>query len=57
MELIDRVDYKTASLEDVSYFFTALRIHISESTKKLLNQIGGFRIEERGLITIKVHEI
>ncbi len=31
-----------------------LRIHVSESTATLLKKIGGYRLEERGTIEIKV---
>lgn len=32
----------------------AFKIHISQSTYDLLQQIGGFRCEERGIVSIKV---
>lgn len=31
-----------------------MKIHVSENTKLLLDQIGGFRLEKRGTIEIKV---
>ena len=35
------------------HLFAALRIHISETCKKLLDRAGGFHIEERGMTMIK----
>jgi guanylate cyclase, other len=32
----------------------ALRIHISAATKALLDRLGGYRTQERGLTMIKV---
>lgn len=32
----------------------AFRIHISQTTYELLQRIGGFRCEDRGLVPIKV---
>ena len=31
-----------------------LRIHISDANKKLLDNIGGYEVSERGIITVKV---
>lgn len=35
-------------------FFQALKIHVSQATKDLLDQFGTFRFELRGLIELKV---
>lgn len=35
-------------------FFEAMKIHISETTKELLDHYGGFDMEKRGSIEIKV---
>ncbi|GIY73844.1 speract receptor [Caerostris darwini] len=32
----------------------AMKIHVSEACKKVLDKLGGYRLEERGLIQIKV---
>lgn len=34
--------------------FAALRIHISLEMKKALDAVGGFRMEHRGLVDVKV---
>ena len=34
--------------------FSALRIHISESTHKALDAIGGYKAEMRGQVEMKV---
>lgn len=31
-----------------------MKIHISETTKEILDEIGGFKLEKRGEIEIKV---
>lgn len=31
-----------------------MKIHVSENTKLLLDQVGGFHLEKRGSIEIKV---
>jgi hypothetical protein len=31
-----------------------MKIHVSENTKLLLDQIGGFHLEKRGSVEIKV---
>lgn len=36
------------------HFTQALRIHISLEMKKALDAVGGFRIEHRGLVDVKV---
>ena len=33
---------------------TALRVHVSPDTKKILDTLGGYRLVERGPITMKV---
>jgi len=35
-------------------FIEALRIHISLEMKKALDAVGGFKIEHRGLVDVKV---
>lgn len=35
----------------------ALRIHISLEMKKALDAVGGFKIERRGLVDVKVQNI
>jgi guanylate cyclase len=35
----------------------AFRIHISEATHNLLDRLGGYYCEERGLTPIKVHGV
>lgn len=32
----------------------ALRIHVSEFAKKALDELGGYKLEERGLVEMKV---
>lgn len=34
--------------------FIAERIHLSESTKNILTELGGYHLQSRGLIGIKV---
>ena len=34
----------------------ALRIHISETTKAILDDLGGFEVEERGEVFLKVRK-
>lgn len=36
--------------------FLALRIHCSQSFKLLLDNLGGYEIEDRGLVNIKVSQ-
>lgn len=36
------------------FFILALKIHISEATKSILESLGGFIIEERGEVFLKV---
>ena len=36
------------------FFILALKIHISEATKNILESLGGFIIEERGEVFLKV---
>ena len=31
-----------------------MKIHVSENTKQYLDEVGGFRLEKRGSIEIKV---
>lgn len=38
------------------FFFSARKIHISEATKVILENLGGFTIEERGEIFLKVRQ-
>jgi hypothetical protein len=35
----------------------ALRIHISTATKELLDRLGGFVTEERGMTSIRVIDV
>lgn len=37
-----------------AFFVSALRVHISEDTKGILDQLGGFIVEPRGETYIKV---
>ena len=37
--------------------YLALKIHSSETTKKLLDGLGGYHTEDRGLIDMKVVHI
>lgn len=37
-------------------FISALRIHCSQSFKLLLDNLGGYEIEDRGLVNIKVSQ-
>lgn len=34
--------------------FTALKIHVSENCQVILSKLGGYKLQERGLIPIKV---
>ena len=34
--------------------FSAQRIHVSSPCKSILDQLGGFLLEERGLVSVKV---
>ena len=36
------------------YCITALKIHCSFDCKQLLDQLGGYHVEERGYISMKV---
>lgn len=38
------------------FHFTALRIHISQATKAILDDLGGFEVEERGEVFLKVRK-
>jgi len=38
------------------FHVAALRIHISETTKAILDDLGGFEVEERGEVFLKVRE-
>lgn len=38
-------------------FLIALRIHISETTKGILDDLGGFEVEERGEVFLKVWNV
>lgn len=40
--------------ERISPWFSAMRIHITESTKQFLDQLGGYVVELRGQLEIKV---
>ena len=44
-----------SSKSGFSYSFTALKIHISSDTKSLLDHLGGYHIQERGEVFLKVH--
>ena len=40
-----------------SFFHSpALRIHISQATKQILDDLGGFEVEERGEVFLKVRK-
>ena len=42
---------------DCSLFHNpALRIHISQATKAILDDLGGFEVEERGEVFLKVRK-
>lgn len=43
-----------SSLEDFCMCCAALKIHISGECKKYLDDLGGWAIERRGVIEIKV---
>ena len=34
--------------------FLALKIHCSQQCKELLDQLGGYEVEERGIVHLKV---
>ena len=34
--------------------FVAYRIHVSETTAKILEEIGGYKLEYRGVTSLKV---
>ena len=36
---------------------SALRIHISEATKEVLDDLGGYEVEERGEVFLKVSKV
>jgi len=38
------------------FHVAALRIHISETTKAILDDLGGFEVEERGEVFLKVRK-
>lgn len=38
----------------ISFNITAHRIHVSYSCKHILDKLGGYQLEERGLVSIKV---
>lgn len=38
------------------FHFIALRIHISQATKAILDDLGGFEVEERGEVFLKVRK-
>lgn len=46
---------KMKSFEIITLFlFSALRIHCSCQCKKMLDELGGYQLEERGLVSMKV---
>ncbi len=55
---IDKTLYSFVLAEQLSrnytHFILAMKIHISLETKLLLDDFGGFTIEPRGYITMKV---
>jgi hypothetical protein len=46
---------KIEIFEYTDQFFLAFRIHMSETTAGLLEEIGGFHLEYRGITEIKVN--
>ena len=38
------------------FHIAALRIHISEATKGILDDLGGFEVQERGEVFLKVRK-
>ena len=38
------------------FHIAALRIHISEATKGILDDLGGFEVQERGEVFLKVRQ-
>lgn len=43
--------------QKLNFSVSALRIHISLEMKKALDAVGGFRIEHRGLVDVKVNTV
>ena len=39
----------------IKFTFLAYRIHVSESTAKILDEIGGYYLEFRGMTELKVN--
>ena len=39
-----------------NFHIAALRIHISEATKGILDDLGGFEVQERGEVFLKVRK-
>ena len=50
----DHHQHHTLSLITCSVLLIALRIHISEATKSILDELGGFVVESRGQVYLKV---
>lgn len=52
----NRISLTTYGLMIILYLevFAALRIHCSEQSKQLLDQLGGYQVEERGPVYMKV---
>jgi hypothetical protein len=36
------------------HLFLAMKIHISENTKEILDKLGGYIVEKRGTVEVKV---
>jgi hypothetical protein len=56
MESTGECNYNFLSLISLSFDndLSAMKIHITEATKELLTDIGGFAISERGPVAVKV---
>ena len=41
----------------INIYFPALKIHCSKECRDILNLLGGYKIEDRGLVSMKVIKI
>ena len=48
------IQYLESTFHSTLIHFTALRIHVSPECKAVLDKLGGFHLEERGPVTLKV---
>ena len=55
LKILRSISALKSSRSRFSYSFTALKIHISSDTKSLLDHLGGYHIQERGEVFLKVH--